>query len=140
MSEFGLKIPPTRIVELPVSANLTGTTEPTERWSLFAVVVSMRSSRRARALAPAPADIRRMTVSDKLLVESAVRLGSESRNWNSPLYTVETVLTPGTREADAATELLNSPDPALLALVTMYWALMALSTRSEEHTSELQSH
>ncbi len=62
MRAFGLKMPPMRMVADPVWANFTGTTEPTDRWSLVAVVVSMSRSPRTRAGAPVPESMRRMTV------------------------------------------------------------------------------
>ncbi len=73
------------MVEFPVSANLTGTTEPTDSLSLLAVVVSMSSSWAARAGAPDPASIRKMTVAARSWGETAVTFDSECRNSNSPL-------------------------------------------------------
>ena len=81
-----MKIPPIRMVEFPVSANLTGTTEPTERWSLFAVVVSI--SKLVRRRGPkhrVPESMRKMMVSERWRGDTAVTFASECRNSNSPL-------------------------------------------------------
>ena len=78
-------MPPIRMVVLPVWANLTGTTEPTDRCLVLAVVVSMSSSPAARAGAPVPESIRRMTVSGRWSVETAVRLDTELWTSNWPL-------------------------------------------------------
>ena len=53
----------------------------------------------------------RITVRWRSRVETAVREFTEPRNSNSPLYTVDTELTPGTEAAAKATALLKPPEP-----------------------------
>ena len=72
-----------RIVEWPVSANLTGTVSPTERWSEFAVDVSMRSLPAASACV-VPEDMLRIRVCDRFFVETALRSTIDCLNSNWP--------------------------------------------------------
>ena len=67
----------------PVRANLARTVPPTDRCLARAVVESMSSSPRLRA-AGVPAVIRRITVSARWAVETAVSLVSEFWNSNGP--------------------------------------------------------
>src|ERR1039458_4597909 len=115
-----------RIVAGPVSANLTGTTSPTTRWSLLAVVVSMSRPPLARA-AGVPEVIRRIRVLDRSFVETAVSVATACCTSNSPVYTVEDAVTPGSDAAACDTVLLKPPAPPDDDDVTMRLALMALS-------------
>jgi hypothetical protein len=106
------------MVEAPVWAKRTGTTEPTERCLVFAVVVSISSWPAASAGVPLPAVTAKIIVWGRLSGDTAVRLDNDLWKSNCPLNTVETAVTPGTRETTPATEPLKPPAPEL-ALVMM---------------------
>jgi hypothetical protein len=73
-----------RRVAGPVRANLAGTVSPTTRCFDVAVVESMSSSPWASA-AGVPAVIRRITVSVRWSVDTAISEASEFRNSKRPL-------------------------------------------------------
>ncbi len=126
MSWFVWKMPPIRMVEFPVKANLTGTLSPTERWSEFAVDVSISRFPAVKACG-VPEAMVRIRVCDRFLVVIPLRLTMDCLNSNCPPYTVEVDVTPGTPATTAGTVVLNAPGPLLLELLTMMFAAMAWS-------------
>ena len=115
-----MKIPPILIEVGPVSAKVTGTTEPTERWLVLAVVVSMSSMPSASDFAEAPEVMLRMTVEDRSDGASELRVASDRLISNCPLLTLVTRVTPGTAATASVAPRLNPvSEPPVAGAVMM---------------------